>query len=114
MPSPLPDTAPLLSVATPAAALFAADMHLDDSQPQSAERFFERLDQHLAQALANVGAAGPPVLFLMGDLFEYWIGDDHEPPVAQALAGEPLYGMVLEAGLPKDFRYARQQPVAQP
>jgi hydroxymethylglutaryl-CoA lyase len=34
--------------------------------------------------------------------------------VAQSLAGEPLYGMVPEAGLPKDFRYARQQLVEQP
>ena len=34
--------------------------------------------------------------------------------VAQALAGEPLYGMVPDAGLPKDFRYARQQGVEQP
>ena len=34
--------------------------------------------------------------------------------VAHSLAGEPLYGMVPEAGLPKDFRYARQQTVEQP
>jgi len=34
--------------------------------------------------------------------------------VAESLAGEPLYGMVPDAGLPKDFRYARQQTVEQP
>ena len=33
--------------------------------------------------------------------------------VAQSLAGEPLYGMVPDAGLPKDFRYARQQMAVQ-
>jgi hydroxymethylglutaryl-CoA lyase len=34
--------------------------------------------------------------------------------VAQSLAGEPLYGMVPDAGLPKDFRYARQEAGGQP
>ncbi len=33
--------------------------------------------------------------------------------IQQSLEGEPLYGMVADAGLPKDFRYARQQPAEQ-
>lgn len=33
---------------------------------------------------------------------------DARKVIASALAGEPLYGMVAEAGLPKDFRYAEQ------
>ena len=93
---------PALRVADAAAALFASDMHLDDAQPQPAARFFERLDAALAAALADgpgagaavsapgaaasaPGAAAPP-LFLLGDIFEYWVGDDHRPGVAQALA----------------------------
>src|SRR5690606_19103111 len=31
--------------------------------------------------------------------------------IEEALAGEPLYGMVPQAGLPKGFRYANQQAV---
>jgi len=33
--------------------------------------------------------------------------------IQQSLEGEPLYGMVADAGLPKDFRYARQQTAEQ-
>ena len=77
---------PLLRIASAEAALFASDMHLDDAQPRSAGRFFERLDETLAVAVARTASAGAPVLFLMGDLFEYWVGDDHEPAVGQALA----------------------------
>ena len=77
---------PLLRIARPEAALFASDMHLDDAQPESADRFFERLDDRLAVALSKAGEHGAPALFLMGDLFEYWIGDDHEPAVAHSLA----------------------------
>jgi UDP-2,3-diacylglucosamine hydrolase len=78
---------PLLRIRSPEAALFASDMHLDDAQPQSAAHFFEHLDAALAKGLAQAGVHGAPALFLLGDLFEYWVGDDHEPAVALALAG---------------------------
>jgi UDP-2,3-diacylglucosamine hydrolase len=77
---------PLLRIRSPEAALFASDMHLDDAQPQSAAHFFARLDAALAEGLAQAGIRGAPALFLLGDLFEYWIGDDHQPAVAHALA----------------------------
>ena len=77
---------PALRIASPAAAWFASDMHLDDAQPETAARFFERLDVALAAARANTPDAGVPALFLLGDIFEYWIGDDHQPAVAQVLA----------------------------
>jgi UDP-2,3-diacylglucosamine hydrolase len=89
-------TPPALRVADAAAAWFASDMHLDDAQPQPAARFFEHLDAALAAALANGAGAGAaalapgpaaPALFLLGDIFEYWVGDDHQPAVAQALSG---------------------------
>lgn len=104
--------APALCIANADAAWFASDMHLEDAQPDTAGRFFERLDAALAAALGNAGAAGTPgaqvsgmgvpgtdvpSIFLLGDIFEYWIGDDHLPAVAQALA-DRLAGFTAAGG----------------
>ena len=65
-------------------AWFASDLHLDDERPQLTARFLD--------ALGALAAARPPpatdapALFLLGDIFEYWIGDDHPSQVAAALA----------------------------
>lgn len=58
-------------------ALFASDMHLSAQAPGTAARFLAELDRH-----------GPSAahLFLLGDLFEMWVGDDVEDPLADALA----------------------------
>ena len=89
---------PTVRVADAGAALFASDMHLDDEHPVRVDRFLGELDQRVAQLLARAAcphhrAGAPdtqtqerPALFLLGDLFEYWIGDDYLPPVAQALS----------------------------
>ena len=58
-------------------------MHLHESDPQLAATFFERLETSLARVLARSDA---PVIFLLGDLFEYWIGDDHVPAIALSMA----------------------------
>ncbi len=93
----------VVRIADPAAALCAADMHLDDTDPALAAGFFAALEAGLAQvtmqaaagsAAASEGAeadrAAPadhaPTLFLLGDLFEYWIGDDYLSEAAQGLA----------------------------
>lgn len=73
--------APLIRLDDPAAVLVAADMHLDDRDPALCDQFLQALDNSLAQRTA----AGTS-LFLLGDLFEYWIGDDTPSPVAEALA----------------------------
>ena len=57
---------------------FASDLHLDPSTPEIAARFLRFL-------------AGPVLgahsLFLLGDLFEAWIGDDDpEPAHREAIA----------------------------
>jgi len=57
-------------------ALFCSDMHLGDHDPATAALFFDRLD---AQARAASH------LFLLGDLFEAWAGDDQPDAVAQQL-----------------------------
>jgi UDP-2,3-diacylglucosamine hydrolase len=56
-------------MSTPArtAALFISDLHLQESHPHTAEAFFRFLDHHAAHARQ---------LYLLGDIFEYWAGDD--------------------------------------
>jgi UDP-2,3-diacylglucosamine hydrolase len=52
-------------------AWFASDLHLDPSTPRIAERFARFLSGPVRGAQA---------LFLLGDLFEAWIGDDDPEP----------------------------------
>jgi UDP-2,3-diacylglucosamine hydrolase len=48
-------------------ALFVSDLHLTESRPQANETFFSFLETQAREAGA---------LYILGDLFEYWIGDD--------------------------------------
>jgi UDP-2,3-diacylglucosamine hydrolase len=48
-------------------ALFISDLHLQESHPRTAEAFF----RFLAERAMNAEA-----LYLLGDIFEYWAGDD--------------------------------------
>jgi UDP-2,3-diacylglucosamine hydrolase len=48
-------------------ALFISDLHLQESHPRTAEAFFRFLAEHAAHAQQ---------LYLLGDIFEYWAGDD--------------------------------------
>ena len=48
-------------------ALFISDLHLQESHPRTAEAFFRFLAEHAAHA---------EQLYLLGDIFEYWAGDD--------------------------------------
>lgn len=48
-------------------SLFVADLHLSEERPEATGRFFHFLD-HTAK--------GADALYILGDLFEYWIGDD--------------------------------------
>ena len=50
-----------------ASALFISDLHLTPSMPRTAERFFEFLEKE---------ARTHEALFILGDLFEFWVGDD--------------------------------------
>ena len=49
-------------------ARFVSDLHLRGERPDLTERF--------ANFLVDTGAAKVDALFILGDLFEYWIGDD--------------------------------------
>jgi UDP-2,3-diacylglucosamine hydrolase len=49
------------------ATLFISDLHLSEERPRTVERFFRFLEED---------ARGARSLYILGDLFEYWIGDD--------------------------------------
>ncbi|MBK9020356.1 MAG: UDP-2,3-diacylglucosamine diphosphatase [Sulfuritalea sp.] len=49
-------------------ARFVSDLHLRSERPDLTQRF--------ATFLADTAASNVEVLYILGDLFEYWIGDD--------------------------------------
>jgi len=51
--------------------LFVSDVHLDAGAPEASEQFLEFLRSHAADAEA---------LYILGDLFEAWVGDDDPDP----------------------------------
>ena len=87
---------------------FVADLHLTDERPVATGRFFRFLDE---------AVAGADALYILGDLFEAWVGDDHEEQVAEdaarrlkALAdsGTPVYFMHGNRDFMLAERYAAQ------
>ena len=66
-----------------ASALLISDLHLTPSMPLTAQRFFDFCEKDAPKVEA---------VFILGDLFEYWVGDDtalHSPfqqEVTRALA----------------------------
>lgn len=63
-PDPAPPRAPS---STPARYLFVSDVHLDDAAPESQRQFLDFLRTH---------GPGARALYILGDLFEAWVGDD--------------------------------------
>jgi len=55
--------------------LFIADIHLGNEHPEISQRFVEFLQQQVVAA---------ETLYILGDLFEVWIGDDAVQPEHQA------------------------------
>jgi UDP-2,3-diacylglucosamine hydrolase len=72
--------------------LFVSDLHLDPSRPDITALFLQFLREEAAHADA---------LYILGDLFEAWVGDD--------VAGEPAAGVrealraLVDAGVPVYF-----------
>jgi UDP-2,3-diacylglucosamine hydrolase len=74
--------------------LFISDLHLSGERPATNQRFFGFLREQASRAAA---------LYVLGDLFEYWIGDDAlESPGADPLAREVAAGFaaLARAGVP--------------
>src|SRR5437016_4978520 len=74
-------------------SIFISDLHLHESRPENTERFFRFLKEE---------AQGAKALYILGDFFEAWIGDDyisdHDQAVINALAeyreaGHPVFIM---------------------
>ncbi len=80
---------------------FIADLHLEPSRPDSTQQLFALLQQICGQADA---------LYILGDFFEYWVGDDFldtpavEPllPVINALAE------LCDSGVPSYFMHGNR------
>jgi UDP-2,3-diacylglucosamine hydrolase len=73
--------------------LFISDLHLDEFQPQITAVFLKFLREHASRADA---------LYILGDFFEVWVGDDDLSPFnlliidalrAQTAVGLPIYFM---------------------
>ena len=56
--------------------LFISDLHLDPERPAVTELFLELLDQRAQTADA---------IYILGDLFEAWVGDDDTGPMNQTI-----------------------------
>ena len=65
-------------------ALFIADLHLTEERPEANERYFSLVEGKARNAQA---------LYILGDFFEYWVGDDD--------LGEPFNAVI--AGLLADL-----------
>jgi len=72
--------------------LFISDLHLDETRPQITKAFLRFLFNQAAKADA---------LYILGDLFEVWLGDDDDSPfVGHVKEALQRYG---ESGVPTYF-----------
>lgn len=60
----------------PAAALFISDLHLTPERPEVVQSFLD-----------FVQGADSASLYILGDLFEAWVGDDDDSPLARSVTG---------------------------
>jgi UDP-2,3-diacylglucosamine hydrolase len=79
------------------ATLFISDLHLDDRRPEATAAFLAFLDRD---------AAGADALYILGDLFEYWLGDDAPTPVGQAVA--PALRALSDSGVHVAFTHGNR------
>ena len=74
------------------ATLFVSDLHLDPERPEIIELFARFLDGEARKADA---------LYILGDLFEAWVGDD-DPSAAGEMVATKLRALA-DAGVPVYF-----------
>jgi UDP-2,3-diacylglucosamine hydrolase len=89
-----------------ARALFISDLHLAGERPETSAQFFRFLDEEAARADA---------LYVLGDLFEYWAGDDElNDPAGDPLAAEVAAGFrrLVDAGVPVHFMHGNRDFLA--
>ena len=59
--------------------LFISDLHLEPGRPDISRAFFDFLDSHASKAQA---------LFILGDFFNVWLGDDHVTELSAQVANK--------------------------
>lgn len=79
-------------------SLFIADLHLTDERPQANGRFFHFLEHTAKEADA---------LYILGDLFEYWVGDDDVRSTITSECGARIRALV-NAGTPVYFMHGNR------
>ncbi len=79
------------------ATLFISDLHLDPERPRITELFVHFLRGEARQADA---------LYILGDLFEAWVGDD-DPSEVGATVAEEIRALV-DAGVPVYFMHGNR------
>jgi UDP-2,3-diacylglucosamine hydrolase len=77
--------------------LFISDLHLDESRPQI-------VDLYLALLAGDARRADS--LYILGDLFESWIGDDDDAALAQRVATETR--ALSDSGVPVYFMHGNR------
>jgi len=87
----------LISPAKTSRTFFIADLHLADERPAAAGRFFRFLSED---------AAGADALYILGDLFEAWVGDDDDEQVAHDAARQ--LKSLTNAGTPVFFMHGNR------
>ena len=79
------------------ATLFISDLHLDDARPEAVALFGRFIDEE---------ARGADALYILGDLFEAWVGDD-DPSEAGAFVASKLRALA-DAGVPVYFMHGNR------
>ena len=77
--------------------LFISDLHLDESRPHIVELFVKLLEGPARDARA---------LYILGDLFESWIGDDDDASLAAQVAGAT--SALRDSGVPVYFMHGNR------
>jgi UDP-2,3-diacylglucosamine hydrolase len=77
----MPDARPAASAQPNPVALFVSDVHLQEAMPRTTNAFLRFLTQHASRARQ---------LYVLGDLFEYWAGDDDLDAPFNALIASAL------------------------
>lgn len=78
-------------------ALFISDLHLDASRPDATLAF----QRFLTGRAASAGA-----LYVLGDLFEAWIGDDDDDPLAREII--QALAQLTSGGVPAWFAHGNR------
>jgi len=77
--------------------LFISDLHLEAGRPEIGRQFFDFLDDEAREAEA---------LYILGDFFEYWVGDD-DPDEYYATVKQALRCLV-DDGIPVYFMHGNR------